>query len=79
MDECFSSRVCERGPDLCNIEEVYLSVIGIAVEIQIEVAENLTEREDVNDEKEWAECGTWGNTMCDCGCDRGVVVKRNEV
>ena len=27
--------------------EVYLSVIGIAVEVQIEVAENLTKRENV--------------------------------
>ena len=30
--------------------EVYLSDIGIAVEVQIEMAKNLTKREDVDDE-----------------------------
>ena len=34
--------------------EVDLSVISIAVEVQVEVAEYLTEGEDVNDEEEGA-------------------------
>lgn len=40
------------------------------------MAENLTKREDVDDEKEWAEYGTLGNAVSDCGWGRGVVVKR---
>ena len=35
-------------------DEVDLSVISIAVEVQVEVAEYLTEGEDVNDEEEGA-------------------------
>lgn len=37
------------------------------------MAASLTEREDVDDEEEWAEYGTWGNTLCDCVSDRGAV------
>ena len=35
--------------------EVDLSVIGVAVEVQVVVAENLTKGEDVDDEEEGAE------------------------
>ena len=46
--------------------EVYLSAIGIAVEVQVEMAENLSEREDVNDEEEWAKYRALGNALRDC-------------
>ena len=40
--------------------------MGIAVEVQVEMAENLSEREDVNDEEEWAKYRALGNALCDC-------------
>lgn len=59
--------------------EVDLGVIGIAVEVQVKVAEYLTKREDVDDEEEGAEYRALGNTLSDCGCGRGVVMERDEV
>ena len=53
--------IWERGV-LWGILCLRISVIGIAVEVQIEMAENLTEREHVDDEKEWAKYGTLENT-----------------
>ena len=46
---------------------VCLKVISIAVEVQVEMGENLSESEDVNNEEEWAEHRALGNTLCDCG------------
>jgi len=60
--------------------EVDLGVIGIIVEMQFEVMEVSDLRgEDVNDEEEGAEYGAWGNSLGDCGCCRGVVMRRDEV
>ena len=59
--------------------EVDLGVVSIAVEVQVEVAEYLTKREDVDDEEEGAKYGALGNTLSDCGCGRGVVVERDEM
>lgn len=59
--------------------EVDLGVIGVTVEVQVEVAEYLTKREDVDDEEEGAEYGALGNTLCDCGCGRGMIMERDEV
>ena len=59
--------------------EVDLGVIGIAVEVQVKVAEYLTKREDVDDEEEWARYGPLGNTLSDCSCGRRVVMERDEV
>ena len=46
--------------------EVYRSVIGIAVEVEVVMGENLSEREDLNDEEEWAKYRALGNALCDC-------------
>ncbi|AWP09091.1 putative splicing factor arginine/serine-rich 7 [Scophthalmus maximus] len=57
--------------------EVDLGVIGIAVEVQVEAAEYLTEGEDVGDEEEGTEYGALGNALCDCGCGRDLGSARN--
>ena len=43
------------------------------------MAENLSKREEVNDDEEgWAKYRALGNTLCDCEGDSGVVMNRNE-
>ena len=59
--------------------EVDLGVVGITVEVEVEVAEDLTKGEDVHEEEEWAENGTLGDTVRNCGGGGGVVVKGCEV
>lgn len=59
--------------------KVDLGVIGVTVEVQVEVAEYLTKGEDVDDEEEGAEYRALGNALSDCGCGRGVIMKRDEV
>ena len=59
--------------------EVDLGVVGITVEVEVEVAEDLTKGEDVDEEEEWAENGTLGDTVRNCGGGGGVVVKGDEV
>ena len=41
---------------------VYLRVMGIAVEVQVEMVENLSERADVNNEEEWAKHRALGHS-----------------
>ena len=59
--------------------EVDLGVVGIAVEVQVEVAEDLTKGENVDDEKEGTEYRALGNTLCDRGCGRGAVIEGDEM
>lgn len=41
--------------------------------------EDLTEGEYVDYEKEWDEYRALGDTLCDCRCGRGVVLKGDEM
>jgi len=59
--------------------EVDLGVIGIAVEIHFEVTKYLTKGEDINDKEEGAKNRALGNALGDCGCNRCVIMKRDEV
>ena len=59
--------------------EVQLGVVSVTVEIQVEVADDVTKGKDVTDEEKGTKDRALGDTLCDRGEAGGVVRKGDEL